>query len=101
MTDTNITYDIKFTDEMNHFINMKYRLKIDNVYIRGNNDTYVSIDALNVGDIIVLKDSINVFTLEWYWEDDDKNDTIVGSQKDNEYYTLNLEIGASEYIEQR
>lgn len=96
IADKNITYDIDFKDQMNLPVNMKYKLKIDNIYIRGNEDTYIDIDNLNVQDIIVLKDSINVFTLEWYWEDDDQNDTIVGSQKENQYYTLNLKIQAKE-----
>lgn len=96
IADKNITYDIDFKDQMNLPVNMKYKLKIDNIYIKGNQDTYISIDDLNIEDIIVLEDSINVFTLEWYWEDDDINDTIVGSQKENQYYTLNLGIQAEE-----
>ena len=83
---------------MEHHINMKYKLKIDNIYIVGDKDTYMGIDELSIADIIVLKDSINVFTLEWYWEDDDIKDTVVGSQKENQYYTLNLGIHAKEYI---
>ena len=98
VTDKDITYDINFDDEMEHLINMKYKLKIDNDYIIGDEDTYMGIDELKVEDFIVTKDSINVFTLEWYWEDDDVNDTIVGSQKSDQYYTLNLEIHAKENI---
>ena len=96
-----ITYDINFTDLMDLPVNMKYKLKIDNIYIRGNEASYINIEELSVKDVIVVKDSINLFTLEWYWEDDDINDTIVGSQKDDQYYTLNLEIGAREYKKQR
>ena len=87
-----IVYHIKFTDKMNHFVNMKYRLKIDNVYIKGNEKEYITIDELNVDNIKVVKGSINTFTLEWYWADDDYMDTYVGSMKDDQYYTLNLEI---------
>ena len=93
-----VVYSINFEDKMDYSINMKYKLKIDNAYVRGDENTYLSLDKLNMSDIVVLKDSINVFTLEWYWEDDDRNDTIVGSQKNDEYYTLNLEILAEEYI---
>lgn len=99
VTDGNITYNIKFSDEMKYLVNMKYRLKIDNVYIRGDEDNYIDINELNVEDIIVLKDSINIFTLEWYWADDDEKDTLVGSQKTDEYYTLKLEIDANNYNE--
>ena len=58
---------------------MKYRLKIDNVYIRGNTEDFIDIDNLDISDIIVLKDSINIFTLEWYWENNGEIDTMIGS----------------------
>lgn len=93
-TKNDIIYNIKFLDEMDYFVNMKYRLKIDNIYIRGNEEEYVKIDELDVADITVLKDSNNIYTLEWYWEDSDKEDTVVGSQEDTQYYTLKLEISA-------
>ncbi len=68
---------------MKHFVNMKYKLKMDNIYIKGNADNYVTLDELNLNDIVVLKDSINIFTLEWYWEDDDELDTCVGGKPEN------------------
>jgi len=95
--DTKISYDISFEDVMSNPVNMKYKLKIDNIYIRGNEDSYINIDDLDVEDIIVLENSNNVFTLEWYWEDDDNADTYVGSKESDQYYTLNLNIQAEEY----
>lgn len=92
-----VVYDIKFLDEMQYFVNMKYKLKIDNIYIRGNEKEYVGIDDLNVDNIVVLKDSNNIYTLEWYWEDSDKEDTTVGSERENQYYSLSLQINASLY----
>lgn len=90
----NIVYSINFTDEMEHLINMKYRLKIDNIYIKGNKDTYVDIDELSIEDIKVLKNSNNVYTLEWYWEDSDVEDTFVGGLEETQYYVLRLKIDA-------
>ncbi|MBR6689457.1 MAG: hypothetical protein IKL68_05525 [Clostridia bacterium] len=95
-TDKNISYNIKFEEEMQYHINMKYKLKIDNVYIRGSENEYVDIEELSVEDIVGTKESINMYTLEWYWEDDDKNDTIVGRQNIDQEYTLHLEIYANE-----
>lgn len=95
-----ISYDISFEDEKQYKVNMKYKLKLDNVYIKGNEDTYQNLDNINIKEIIVPKDSINIYTLEWYWEDDDKNDTKIGEQEENQYYTLNLEINAKEYLKQ-
>ena len=99
LVDRNITYDIKFTDAMTNPVNMKYRLKIDNVYIKGSEDKYVDIEELSIEDIIVLDDSNNIYTLEWMWEHDDKADTYVGSQKEVQTYTLNLEIKAENHLE--
>ena len=83
---------MKFSDEMKMFVNMKYKLKIDNVYIRGDSENYTTINNLDVDEIVVLKDSTNIFTLEWYWEDNDSLDTAIGSEKDTQYYKLNLQI---------
>lgn len=91
-----VKYSMKFSDEMKMFVNMKYKLKIDNVYIRGDEENYTTIDNIDVDEIVVLKDSTNVFTLEWYWEDNDRLDTAIGSEKDTQYYKLNLQIQAEE-----
>ena len=53
---------------------------------------------LNVEKIVAIQDSNNIFTLDWYWVDDNLNDTLVGSQEDDEYYKLNLQIEAEEYV---
>ncbi|MBR3613877.1 MAG: hypothetical protein IKL55_01705 [Clostridia bacterium] len=98
VTRKDITYDIKFLDEMKFPINVKYRLKLNNVYVRGNENEYVGIEDLNVEKIVAIQDSNNIFTLDWYWVDDNLNDTLVGSQEDDEYYKLNLQIEAEEYV---
>ena len=92
ISNKHVKYSMKFSDEMKKFVNMKYKLKIDNVYIRGDLENYTTIDNLELDEIVVLKDSTNIFTLEWYWEDDDSLDTGVGSEKDTQYYKLNLQI---------
>ena len=92
ISNKHVKYSMKFSDEMKKFVNMKYKLKIDNVYIRGDLENYTTIDNLDLDEIVVLKDSTNIFTLEWYWEDNDSLDTGVGSEKDTQYYKLNLQI---------
>lgn len=94
-SNNDMKYNIKFSDEMKKFVNMKYKLKIDNIYIRGSEEKYISLDELDVNNVTVPKDSVNIFTLEWYWEDDDELDTEVGSS-DDRYYTINLKIEASQ-----
>ncbi len=90
--DNDITYTISFEDLMTNPVNMKYKLKIDNVYVRGNETTYVGIDELDLEDVIVLEGSNNVYTLEWCWIDSDTQDTYTGSQEETQYYTLNISI---------
>ena len=98
-TNTDIIYNIKFSDEMQNFINMKYRLKLNNIYIKGNSENYVSLDELELSNIIILKDSTNIYTLEWYWDDNDKLDTFVGSREEDNYYEINLYIETAQYKE--
>ena len=98
-SNNDIIYHIKFEEEASNFVNMKYKLKIDNIYIRGNEHEYVGIEELDIENVKVLKDSNNIYTIEWFWEDSDEADTFVGSKKDLQYYTLKLEINASVYNE--
>lgn len=98
-SNNDIIYHIKFIEEASNFVNMKYKLKIDNIYIRGNEHEYVGIEELDIENVKVLKDSNNIYTIEWFWEDSDEADTFVGSKKDLQYYTLKLEINASVYNE--
>lgn len=98
-SNNDIIYHIRFLEEARNFVNMKYKLKIDNIYIRGNEHEYVGIDQLDIENVKVLKESNNIYTIEWFWEDNDDADTFVGSQKDLQYYTLKLQINASLYNE--
>ena len=82
---------------MQNFVNMKYKLKVDNIYIKGSTENYITLDQMNLNDIVVLKNSTNIYTLEWYWDDDDKLDTHIGNQEEDNYYKINLDIEATEY----
>ena len=93
-----IIYKIKFWEAMNAHINMKYKLKLDNVYIKGNENEYVSLDELNQEDIILKKDSVNVFTLEWCWIDDVKDNIQFVNKDQRQYYTFHLRVVASPYV---
>ncbi len=97
-TENNIAYNIRLVDEMSHFVNMKYKLKIDNVYICGNTSNYVKIDKMNIENIVLMKNSTTLYSLEWCWEDNDKLDTYIGGLKTDEYYTLRFNIQAINII---
>ena len=96
-TNEDVIYHFRFVDEMNAFVNMKYRLKIDNIYVRGNKDKYIDIKDLDVENVIIPKDSTSIYTLEWFWESDDEKDTYIGTLKDDQHYTLNLYIFSQAY----
>ena len=81
---------------MNKYVNMKYKLKIDNIYVRGSKDEYISIEDLDLNDVILPKDSTNIYELEWYWESDDEKDAIVAASEE-EYYSLNLYVFSQAY----
>ena len=100
VSNRDVIYDIKFSDLSAYLVNMKYKLKIDNIYIVGDENHYATIDQMQVKDITVIDGSNNIFTIEWYWEDDDPRDVIVGMAEPTQYYTLNLAITAREYHDQ-
>ncbi len=89
-----LEYNIYFTEISENDVNMKYRLKMDNIYVKGNNEEYIDIENLNLDNIILSENSITLFTLEWYWEDNDLQDTYIGSLNEKQYYGINLEIKA-------
>lgn len=79
-----IKYSIQ-TEEQNELnVNMKYRLRLNNVYVIGNKDTYVSVDQLKLTDVIAMNNSSDLYTLEWYWENAE-NDTEIGKKIYAEY----------------
>ena len=72
-----IYYSIKLSEENKSKINMKYRLKLNNVYIVGNENTYEPIEKFNLENIKILEDAKSSYTLEWKWEDSDNDAEIV------------------------
>ena len=52
---------------------------------------------MNIDDIVLMKNSTTLYSLEWFWEDNDESDTYVGGLKSDEYYTLRFNIQATKY----
>lgn len=90
MSNKKIIYFIKFKEENDKQINLKYRLKKNNEYILGNNDEWVYIDNVTTNNFVLDKNSIEDYVLDWYWEDSD-TDTVVGKDK-SANYKINIEI---------
>ena len=90
-------YNVDFIENATAPINMKFRLKMDNIYIKGDKDTYLSIDEIDLKDIVVPRYSINIYTLEWCWIEDDEKDSQVLNSKKREYYSIQMKISSSPY----
>lgn len=87
-----LIYSIK-TEELNKLgINMKYRLRLNNVYVIGNETMYVDIQDLNLNNVILFENSSDIYTLEWKWENSN-NDTRIGESEYGDY-KLKLNIQA-------
>ncbi len=96
-TKEDVEYSIQFIDEMSNFVNMKYRLKMDNVYISGDKEKYIGINELDVKNLISPKDSTSIFVLEWFWDSDDEKDIYIGTADEIQFYSLTMHIYSQSY----
>lgn len=96
VTDQNLIYDLQLREINNYNINMKYKLKLENVYVAGSKEKWVDIEDINLENIILTANSRNLYTLEWCWANDDIQDTQIGSLNYADY-TLRIKIGAQIY----
>lgn len=74
-----VCYKFNMQDKNDKNINIKYRLKMNNMYIVGDEENWASIDKMKLDNIYGLKDSKTIYTLEWKWEDSD-NDTQIAKE---------------------
>lgn len=74
-----IYYKFNMQDKNEDNINIKYRLKMNNTYILGDETTWLSIENMNIDNIYELKDSKTIYTLEWKWEYSN-NDTQIAKE---------------------
>ena len=72
-----VFYSMKISEDNKDNINMKYRLKLNNVYIIGDENTYESIDKINLEEIKILENAKSLYTLEWKWETAENDADIV------------------------
>ena len=87
-TNYKLKYDITFSENNEYHINMKYKLKKNDVYIISN---YVSIDQLIATGLYLNKEETDSYVLEWKWVSSD-NDTEIGSNPASKYgLTINIE----------
>ena len=89
-TKYSLKYSISFTENNQHNMNMKYKLKKGNTYIV---DQYVSYEELNIDNMMLNSKSSDTYYLEWKWVgDNDSNDTNIGKNATSENIKYNLKI---------
>lgn len=91
----NIKYSLELNEQNEYDINMKYRLKLNGVYVAGDSDNWITYYELNQYDIGLSSKNYDVYTLEWKWFES-PNDTAIGTNI-NSNYKLGLKIVAYEY----
>lgn len=91
----NIRYNISFIEENKHDINMKFRLKIDNIYVVGNEDKWVDVSEMNLEDVLITASSKTMYTIDWHWQEAE-NDTQIGQEEYSEYQ---LNVSFTPYVE--
>ena len=70
-------YNMSYTDENNNNINMVFKLKLNGKYIAGSEENWVKINELNQENLRIEPSKTDIFTIEWKWEDTDR-DTPIG-----------------------
>ncbi len=90
--DLDLIVHLTFGDKNTAEVPMRYKLRMGNVYVIGDDDNYVTVDKLALEDVKVEPESATRFTLEWIWvEEDDEKDTAIGNL-DFATYTLTVDM---------
>lgn len=91
-TNYNVSYNVIMSETNYYNINMKYRLKKNDTYIIGNNNTWVDAKMLNLNNQLLKISDTDKYALEWQWFDSD-NDNEIG-KIDGSDYSLAIAITA-------
>ena len=89
----NMKYTISFEEQNEYGINLKYKIKRNGEYI---NESYQSIEELNLNENIIDFFETDIYTIEWKWIEND-NDTQIGENAENVKYNLRITV----YCEQQ
>lgn len=89
-SDMNLKYYIEMYEDSEYQVNLKYRLKRNNSYVIGNDNTWVTADELKTAFSNISYSSSDSYSLDWKWFDDDnKTDTLAGENMAS-LYKLNI-----------
>ncbi len=74
--DTNIEYNILFTEDNKHNIPMVFKLKKNNEYVLGNEKKWLDIDDFILESNELKINSNDLYSLEWKWKDSKYDESI-------------------------
>lgn len=86
-----VKYKFVFNETSVYKINMKYRLKRNDKYIVGNENTWVSYNELNTKEMEVDYNKADNYILDWKWFDGE-NDNLIGKLQND--YNLSITLSA-------
>ena len=87
-----LRYYVEMEEESEYFVNMKYRLKRNNKYVIGDDDTWVTADELKTEFSKIEISGSDKYSLDWIWAYDDNKDdldTNIGENMES-LYKLNI-----------
>lgn len=96
-SENDFNYNVTFTEENKYNINMVYKLKVNGEYVVGDANNWVKYDQLNRAEILLKARNIDLYTIEWKWEDAE-NDTQIG-QTEGAYYKMFIKVVATQITE--
>ncbi|MBR2712917.1 MAG: hypothetical protein IKE73_04340 [Bacilli bacterium] len=97
VSDGNIAYSVDFVEENQYNVNLLYKLRMNNNYVAGDSDTWVTLNELDLKNKILDSKYMDSFYLEWKWVDSD-HDTIAGKAL-NAKYKLSINVLSNETTE--
>ena len=77
-------YNMEFTEDNPYNVNMLYKLRLNGKYVAGNENKWVNISELKQTGLQINANTIDVFVIDWKWEDTD-HDTEIGKTEGANY----------------
>lgn len=96
-TERNVNYGINFEENNIAKVNMLYKLKRNEEYIAGDENTWVKYNELNFDSRILNKSYMDKYNIEWKWVPAE-NDTAAGRTLGAKY-GLNINVDAASTTE--
>lgn len=93
-SEATFNYNINFTPENPYNVNMVYKLKKNGKYVLGDEEKWESYEGLRRINQKLSSSSIDVYTVEWRWEDTDY-DTPIG-ETEGAYYKMYVDVIAEQ-----